>query len=61
MDYSFNWETKMKMTDEEFEFLKQKLELNLIERDRLQELYKSQTGKRWVPEIRVENPIWRRH
>ena len=49
------------MTDEEFEFLKQKLELNLIERDRLQELYKSQTGKRWVPEIRVENPIWRRH
>ena len=49
------------MTDEEFNFLKQKLELNYLEEERLQAQYKSQTGKRWVPEIRVENPIWRRH
>ena len=45
------------MTDEEFNFLKQKLELNYLEEERLQAQYKSQTGKRWVPEIRVENPI----
>ena len=48
------------MTDEEFEWLKQQLEITTIRLEKLQRKYKAEKGKRWVPEIRLENPIWAR-
>ena len=48
------------MDDKEFKVLEEEIEIKMYELRRLQQRYRNETGRNYVPTVKMDKPIWAR-